>query len=858
MKILWRLLALVAVALLPAIAIQAYNEFDLRGARQVEVQTQALSLAKLAAEEQQQIIQGIRQVLIVLSELPAIRSKDSSACNESLAGLKSRFPGFLTFVVTDVNGQPFCDSNGNRKPVSVAKRPYFAEVLKSRAFTVGEFSIGLSVPRKVIQFALPFDGDDGQISGVIIAALGLDWLADNIAQKGVPAGDAVAITDRNSTYLARYPDNGRFVGQKPFAGGEEPKRRQGTAADLFDVDGVERIVGFSSLGPASGGLLVSVGINKTKAFAQIQHRTHRGILLISLSAMTVLILTLLGAQRFIHRPLGLLVGAANQWRLGDYARRLNIRDKSEIAWVADAFNTMADALERRERELSDAKEKAEDAAARITMVFESTTDSVVITDRHWRISFLNQRARTAFGEGRELIGMDLQEALPDAFDTKMIDWFRAAMSNRRPVSFEIQLPRRGVWYAINAFPSGEGLAIFLRDITAHKNAVEARQLIEEQLHQSQKMEAVGQLTGGIAHDFNNLLAVISANLQLVERAAKDGEVLRFVTSARRATDRGARLTAQLLAFSRQQVLKPKLVNASELISGFYGLIRQAVGQGCEVQLHTDERLWFCQVDPALLETAVLNLALNGRDAMPDGGVLEIATRNVVLDEGAVGGCPPGSYVTLSVTDTGHGMSPEVRDRIFEPFFTTKEVGKGTGLGLSMVYGFVRQSNGHVTVESTPHSGTTIALFLPKATQESLPEEEADQTPAMPGGSERILLVEDDEDLLEAMSATLSDFGYRVVCARNGTEAIRILDSGQEFDLLFSDIAMPNGPNGIELAGEARRRSKEIKILLTSGYAKDVLARHTALGEFPIMQKPFQISDLAKRVRSVLQGAGDDR
>ena len=858
MKILWRLLALVAVALLPAIAIQAYNEFDLRGARQVEVQTQALSLAKLAAEEQQQIIQGIRQVLIVLSELPAIRSKDSSACNESLAGLKSRFPGFLTFVVTDVNGQPFCDSNGNRKPVSVAKRPYFAEVLKSRAFTVGEFSIGLSVPRKVIQFALPFDGDDGQISGVIIAALGLDWLADNIAQKGVPAGDAVAITDRNSTYLARYPDNGRFVGQKPFAGGEEPKRRQGTAADLFDVDGVERIVGFSSLGPASGGLLVSVGINKTKAFAEIQHRTHRGILLISLSAMTVLILTLLGAQRFIHRPLGLLVGAANQWRLGDYARRLNIRDKSEIAWVADAFNTMADALERRERELSDAKEKAEDAAARITMVFESTTDSVVITDRHWRISFLNQRARTAFGEGRELIGMDLQEALPDAFDTKMIDWFRAAMSNRRPVSFEIQLPRRGVWYAINAFPSGEGLAIFLRDITAHKNAVEARQLIEEQLHQSQKMEAVGQLTGGIAHDFNNLLAVISANLQLVERAAKDGEVLRFVTSARRATDRGARLTAQLLAFSRQQVLKPKLVNASELISGFYGLIRQAVGQGCEVQLHTDERLWFCQVDPALLETAVLNLALNGRDAMPDGGVLEIATRNVVLDEGAVGGCPPGSYVTLSVTDTGHGMSPEVRDRIFEPFFTTKEVGKGTGLGLSMVYGFVRQSNGHVTVESTPHSGTTIALFLPKATQESLPEEEADQTPAMPGGSERILLVEDDEDLLEAMSATLSDFGYRVVCARNGTEALRILDSGQEFDLLFSDIAMPNGPNGIELAGEARRRSKEIKILLTSGYAKDVLARHTALGEFPIMQKPFQISDLAKRVRSVLQGAGDDR
>src|SRR5262245_52509743 len=333
MTILWRLLALVAFALLPAIAIQAYNEFDLRNARQVEVQNQALSLAKLAAEEQQQIVLGIRQVLTVLSELPAIRTKDASACNVSLAGLKSRVPGFLTFVVTDVNGQPFCDSNGNRKPVNVARRAYFAEVLKSHACSVGEYSIGLSVPRKVIQFALPCDGDDGRIGGVVIAALGLDWLADNIAQKGVPAGDALAITDRNGTYLARYPDNSRFVGQKSFPGGEEPKLHQGAAADLVDVDGVERIVGFSSLGPDSGGLLISFGLDKAKAFVEIQHRTRRGILLISLSAMTVLILTLLGAQRFIHRPLGLLVGAANQWRLGDYTRRLNIRDRSEIARV---------------------------------------------------------------------------------------------------------------------------------------------------------------------------------------------------------------------------------------------------------------------------------------------------------------------------------------------------------------------------------------------------------------------------------------------------------------------------------------------------------------------------------------------
>jgi PAS domain S-box-containing protein len=514
------------------------------------------------------------------------------------------------------------------------------------------------------------------------------------------------------------------------------------------------------------------------------------------------------------------------------------------------------ALRRREQELSDAKERAEDAAARLSMLFESTTDSVLIVDRDWRIGFFNQRAWSQIGEGRELIGMNLQESLLDVPDTQILDELQEVMSDRRPVSFEAYCARRGAWYAINAFPSGEGLAIFFRDITEQRRAVEARQQIEEQLHQSQKMETVGQLTGGVAHDFNNLLAVVSGNLELIERATDNGKVRRLAATGRRAIDRGAKLTAQLLAFSRRQKLNPKLLNANELISEFQGFIRQAIGPVCEVKLKTDERLWPCRIDPSLLETALLNLALNGRDAMPDGGMLEIETRNVVLDEGAVAGCPPGSYVRLSIADTGHGMSPEVRDRIFEPFFTTKEIGKGTGLGLSMVYGFVRQSGGYISVESAPSEGTTIALYLPKATQEPHAEVKADQTRAMPRGSERILLVEDNDDMLEVTSAMLTTFGYRVVCARNGTEAIRILESDQEFELLFSDVVMPNGPNGVELAREAKRRKGKIKILLTSGYAGDVLARHGAADEFPIIHKPFRMPELAQCLRSVLQ-KGDD-
>jgi len=265
-------------------------------------------------------------------------------------------------------------------------------------------------------------------------------------------------------------------------------------------------------------------------------------------------------------------------------------------------------------------------------------------------------------------------------------------------------------------------------------------------------------------------------------------------------------------------------------------------------------LWLCHIDPPLLQTELLNLALNSRDAMPGGGVLEIEMRNVVLDEEAVAGCSPGSYVRLSVKDSGCGMPPELRDRIFEPFFTTKEVGKGTGLGLSMVYGFVRQSGGHISVESAVGVGTTVSLYLPQATQVSDAEAEAVQSRAVPAGSERILVVEDDENLLQVTSEVLSELGYQVVSARNGVEAIQILQSGQEFDLMFSDVVMPSGPNGVELAREARRLSKGIKVLLTSGHVGDVLERHGAVDEFPIIDKPFRLADLARRVRSLLQEA----
>jgi PAS domain S-box-containing protein len=853
-SLLFRLFLLVAIALLPVIAIEAYNEFALVRSRQVEVQDQTLALAKLTAAEQQQFIQGIRQILIALSESPAIKSKDIPACRAYLSAIKDRYPAFLSFFVTDTTGAAFCDTvAAQHTPVSGAGRPYISTALRTGVFTVGEYSVGRLSGRNVIHFAMPFYGDDRQMSGVIVVALNLDWLAADLASKNVPPGGSIAILDRDGTYLARYPDNGRFVGTKTR--NYDPSTATGQEVrDTRDRDGAERITGYSTLGADSGGLLISFGLDKARVFEPIHRHAERGFSLIVVSTLFVLLLTWLGARLFIHRPLAQLVAAANQWRLGDYAGRVAIQaTQPEFARVGDAFNTMADTLRDREHQLREAMEKAEAAAAQITTIFESTTDSVIIVDRDWRITYVNERARMQVGDGRSLIGAGLRDVFPRTLDGNAISRYRAAMAGGRPTSFEIFSERNNAWYEVNAYPSSPGVAIYFRDVTEHRRANEARRLMEEQLHQSQKMEAVGQLTGGIAHDFNNLLMLVVGNLEVIERHEGAYDTVRqSAVAARQAADRGAKLTEQLLSFSRRKPLDPKLVHAGQLICEFQGLIRRAVGEGCEIRVAIDDPLWLCHVDSAQLETALLNLALNGRDAMPDGGVLEIAARNVVLDENFAGGLAAGPYVGVSVRDSGCGMPPETMERVFEPFFTTKEVGKGTGLGLSMVYGFVKQSQGHVAIDSAVGAGTTITLYLPKAAHLSDTEDGSTQDEAVPTGSGRILLIEDDEQLLKLILSMLIELGYHALCTRNAADALKILRSDTPIDAIFSDILMPNGMSGVELAREARRLRSGIKILLTSGHAHDALARCGALeDEFPVIGKPFYREELGRRLHSVL-------
>ena len=386
-----------------------------------------------------------------------------------------------------------------------------------------------------------------------------------------------------------------------------------------------------------------------------------------------------------------------------------------------------------------------------------------------------------------------------------------------------------------------------------------RRRTEEQLRQSQKLEAVGKLTGGLAHDFNNLLAVVLGNLQLIERSVGDNEkAKRRIRAALDATERGAELTKRLLAFSRRQALEPKTIDANELVIGMHKILSRTLGEAIELESRCAERPWLCRVDPSQLEASVLNLAINGRDAMPDGGMLTIETANVTLDDAYAerhAEVAPGDYVLVAVSDTGVGIPQHLIDSVIQPFFTTKEAGKGTGLGLSMVYGFVKQSGGHIKIHSDEGRGTTVKMYIPRDHADvagPLHANEGDA--ALVGGHETILLVEDDAAVRDVAVALLSDLGYRVLEAENAWSALGVLKDNEDIDLLFSDVVMPGGMNGFELAARVWSEHPDMKILHASGYAEPVAGRTDHAGVCgELLGKPYRKEVLARRVREVLDG-----
>ncbi|WP_407524171.1 hybrid sensor histidine kinase/response regulator [Methylobacterium oryzisoli] len=499
---------------------------------------------------------------------------------------------------------------------------------------------------------------------------------------------------------------------------------------------------------------------------------------------------------------------------------------------------------------------------------ETTRMPMIVTDPHQPdnpIIFANRAFIRMTGYDRdELIGHNCRFLQGPDTDRDTIAEVRSAIAEHREFATEILNYRKDgstFWNALFVSPvfnrSGDLVYFFGSQLD-----VSRRRDAEESLHQAQKMESLGQLTGGIAHDFNNLLQVISGHnevmLALLDHPTIDVRRMRRAGEAvREAGDRAAKLTHQLLAFSRKQRLEGRLLNLNGLVQGMSEMAERTLGDDVVLRQQLASDLWNTRIDPTQAEVALLNVLLNARDAMSGGGTVTVRTENLLVedeDTALFKMVSPGAYAVISVTDTGSGMPPEILARVMEPFFTTKDEGRGTGLGLAMVYGFAKQSGGAVKIYSEVGHGTTVRLLFPASDQTIEDERKTSPRAADRHGTETVLVVDDRPDVAATAGIILEDFGYRVTVVHGPQAALEVMDGEARIDLLFTDLIMPGGMNGVMLARAARERQPKIKVLLTTGYAEASLERTDAGGtEYEVINKPYKRMDLARRVRRVLDG-----
>lgn len=568
----------------------------------------------------------------------------------------------------------------------------------------------------------------------------------------------------------------------------------------------------------------------------------------------------LGNVVLLERPINVetLASAAQsalRARRRQYQVETLLEDQKHTAIELRALNdTLEQRVEQRTSELTEARETlsfALDSAGMGSWDFDLVHDSSRRTLRHDQI--FGYKTLLPFWSTRQFldhIADEDRQAAEAALE-------KAAMSgsfeiecrvNRRDGKIRWIAAKGRVGYDASQRPIR--MAGILTDITDRKQT-------EAALHKAQRMEAIGQLTGGVAHDFNNILTVIVGGLDMVIRRPDQPErVARLAQAAMTAARRGEQLTQQLLTYSRRQMLHPETLNPNRLLLDFKGLAERAVGDSITLRFDLDPGVHPIRIDAAQLESAILNLVVNSRDAMPQGGTISIASKNVHCGSEAMAGkaISPGAYVQISVTDEGTGIDQNTLDHVFEPFFTTKEVGKGSGLGLAQVYGFIRSAGGHVAIESEKGKGTTVQFFLPRS-DERLSDQHAASSGQLPlrraATGDTVLLVEDDEQVLTMAIESLEELQYRVVVARDARQALIHLHGPERIDILFSDVVMPGGMNGAQLAVEARTLRPDLKVLLTSGYVGEAGNGQLYEKNLPVLSKPYRRDELAEKLRLVL-------
>ncbi|MDB5598719.1 MAG: sensor hybrid histidine kinase [Xanthobacteraceae bacterium] len=750
---------------------------------------------------------------------------------------------------------------------------YFRDTIKLASGEVYVSSIELNEengaiempPVPVLRTAVPLYGTSGKLFGVLIIDVDMRGFLEQIRTGTKQSGSVYVINERGD-YLV-HPDRGQEFGfafgkprriQEDFPGIEpmlaevdaEPLILTGPGGDRFGVAyASKRLAGGPKVGVAEA---VTYEWMQTSSYAARNASLYAGF-----GAVLFAALLAMWMARSLTLPLKQMTMAVEDFAHGK-ALRVPVDAPSEVGVLARSFARMAE----------DADEKNATIRRNTELLDKTITaiaDAVLVVDRNGKTVLANPACQALFGSKYD-IGTEEWQKIYHRFRPDEVTPFPPeetpigrALRGENFDNVEIVMRPEGETKAFHIVASGritrdefgaqEGAVIVYRDVSDEKET-------ERQFRQSQKMDAIGQLTGGVAHDFNNILTVITGTIEILADAVADrpklAEIAKMVDEA---AQRGAELTSQLLAFARRQPLEPRATDVNGLIVDTARLLRPTLGEHVEIESMLSDEAWPAMIDPSQLSTALINLSINARDAMPNGGKLTIESRNVVLDEAyaaAHSEVTPGAYVMIAVSDTGGGIPAALVDRVFEPFFTTKEVGKGTGLGLSMVYGFVKQSKGHIKIYSEEGVGTTIKLYLPKMSGAADALGLLADAPSIQGGTESILVVEDDTMVRNYVIAQLDSLGYTTHAAANAAEALAMTDDGLQFDLLFTDVIMPGGLNGRQLADEVISRRPSVRVLYTSGYTENAIVHHGRLDRgVALLNKPYRKADLARKVRDVL-------
>lgn len=831
--------AVLALGTMAGIAIWDERERDIDSAER------ALShLSLTLTETMARTMQGLDLILMGLQDRIAdagvattddLREKFASeAVHRLLLDRIHDVPQIDALVIADDEGRLVNFSRGWPIPADreISDRDFF--IAHRDASGLGPF-IGEPVLNRITGEWTMFltrrlDGPGGEFLGVVVGVIKTQYFED-FFRAVVPGEEAtISLFRRDGVLLARYPESRALLGR---SFGVQPLFTQILANANFGIvhtpasafDGIARIM---TPRVVDGFPLIINVTNTQSAILAGWHRKAIFILLMTGVAIGLIVLAgVLLARQFDNRM-----------------RMTRLQAEQEVSAGT-------------ERQIRALNKTLDTHLQQLRAITDNLPVLIAYNDCDRKIRFINKTGERWYARpAREILGKSVAELLGRphllAASNLFERLFKGPVRYERTAEYPDGKTRTvDVLNVPDTGPDGKlrGYYVLLDDVTE-------RRATEEQLRQSQNLEAIGKLTGGVSHDFNNLLQVILGNSELlVAELIERPDLRKLAEMTRIAAERGAELTNRLLAFARRQSLEPTAVDINRLVAGMEGLLRRTLREEIEIEFVRGGGLWEALVDSAQLESALLNLCINARDAIENGGRVTIETANVRLDQDYCDQnveVTPGPYVMIAVSDTGIGIPPQNLDRVFDPFFTTKEVGKGTGLGLSMVYGFVKQSRGHVKVYSEVGHGTTVRLYLPKADR---PADAIDEAPASLSdlrGSQTILVVEDNDLVRGHVESQLANLGYRVICASNGAAAMEIVRQSADIDLLFTDVIMPGGMNGRDLAEAARKLRPAIKVLYTSGYTENAVVHHGRLDDgIQLLSKPYKTIELARKIRAVL-------